>query len=130
MADDLRQLLNEFEPGTVLIEITSGKVGHNRHKGSGAGLAVYGMAVGYLWAVIDCWLRRLPAEQQKNTEIVLVKENDWTRGVPKADRIAAVAAEFPAYDTAQDPGGDLADAIALGQWYLREYRARLVGRVV
>lgn len=122
MADDLQQLLNEFEPGTIVVEITSGKVGINRHKGAGSGLGVYGMAVGFLWAVVVFWLQGLPAEQGR-TEIILVKENDWTRGVPKSDRIAAVAAEFPQYDAARDPGGDLADAISLGQWYLKEYRA-------
>ena len=57
MAEDLQRLLNELGPGIVLIEITSGKVGTNRHKGHGAGLGVYGMAVGYLWCVADCWLR-------------------------------------------------------------------------
>lgn len=125
MADDLRQLLNELAPGTVVIEITSGKVGTNRHKGSGAGLGVYGMAVGFLWAVAECWLRQLPAEQRGKTEIVLVKENDWTNRIPKTDRIAAVAAEFSEYESAKDPNGDVADAIALGLWWLKEFRVQL-----
>jgi hypothetical protein len=130
MAEDFRQLLNEFEPGIILIEITSGKVGINRNKGAGAGLGVYGMAVGYFWALTDCWFRQLPAEQQGQTEVVVVKENDWTRGVPKEDRIAAFACEFPAYNPADDPGGDVADAIGLGQWYIREYRAKLAEAIV
>jgi len=130
MAEDLRQLFNEFEPRTVIIEITSGKVGANRHKGAGAGLGVYGMAVGYLWSVADNWRRQLPAEQQGLTEIVVIKENDWTRGVPKADRIAAVASEFPEYDAALDQNGDLSDAISLGQWYVKECRAKLAEAVV
>jgi len=41
MCRDLRQLLDEIEPAVILIEITSGKVGHNRHGGSGAGLGVW-----------------------------------------------------------------------------------------
>ena len=125
MAEDFEQLLNEFRPGIVFIEITSGKVGTNRHKGAGAGLATYGMAVGFLWCVAANWLRQLPAEQQGQTEVVVVKENDWTRGVPKADRIAAVAAEFSQYNPIEDPGGDLADAIALGQWHIKEYKVKL-----
>jgi hypothetical protein len=130
MAEEFRQLLNEFGPGIVIIEITSGKVGLNRHKGSGSGLSIYGMAVGYLWAVTDCWLRQLPAEQQGQTQIVPIRENLWCRGISKADRIAAVACEFPEYNPADDPGGDLADAVSLGQWYLKEHRARLVEAVV
>jgi hypothetical protein len=130
MAEDLRQLLNEFEPGTVVIEITSGKTSKRHGSGAGAGLGVYGMAVGYLWAVTDCWLRQLPAEQQGQTQIVPIRENLWCRGISKADRIAAVACEFPEYNPADDPGGDLADAVSLGQWYLKEHRARLVEAVV
>lgn len=87
------------------------------------------MAVGHLWAVAESWLRQLQAEQQGQTEIVLIKESTWCRGIPKSDRTAAVAAEFPEYDASQDPGGDLADAIALGQWFIKEYRARLVESV-
>ena len=64
-------------------------------------------------------------EQKGQTEIIPVIENHWCRGVSKAARIAAVAAEFSQYDAVQDAGGDLADAIGLGLFFLREYRIKL-----
>jgi len=131
MCRDLRQLLDEIEPETILIEITSGKVaGHKRNAMKGAGLGVYGMAVGAIWQAAEAWLRSRPPEQKNETEIVLIKENDWTRGIPKSDRIAGVASRFPEYSSEQDPGGDLADAIGLAIWYLTEHRARLVRQVL
>ena len=124
MCSDLAQLLSEIEPEVILIEITSGKVG-KRHGGSGAGLGIYGLAVGAVWQAAEAWVRLLPSERQSETEIVLIRENDWTRGVPKADRIAGIESRFPEYSSDQDSGGDLADAIGLGQWWLTEYRLGL-----
>jgi hypothetical protein len=40
--------------------------------------------------------------------------------VPKEDRIAAVAQWFRAYHIKDDPGGDVADAIGLSLWWIRE----------
>lgn len=122
MCEDLLQLLAEWEPGTIVIEWTSGKVGRRRHKGQGAGLAVHGAATGALWQAAESWRRSLPAEQQSETQIVLVNENTWTNGVPKPDRLAGIAAVFPQYDVRQDPRGDIGDAIGLALWYLRENR--------
>lgn len=125
MCSGLWTLLNYWQPKTILIEWTSGKVGKNRHGGQGAGLAVYGIAVGSLWREVLAWLRYQPPENQLVTNVVLVKENTWTRQVPKADRIAAVAAVYPEYDAGNDSGGDIADAIGLAVWYLREQAVRL-----
>lgn len=123
MCDDLRQLLTEFEPSVIIIEITSGKVGRKRHRGSGAGLAVYGMAVGGIWREAEGWLRSLPVN--KRGQIHLVLENTWCRGISKEARAAAVAVMFPQYKVENDPGFDIGDSIALAAWYLREHRMRL-----
>ena len=126
MARDLRELLDEWQPVVVVIEHTSGKVGLNRHGGAGAGLAIYGFAIGALWQTAADWQRSLPAEAQARTMVKLITENEWTRGIPKEKRQAAVAAEFTAYDPSADPGGDIADAIGLGLWYTRERMARML----
>jgi len=127
MCRDLRQLLNKWQPETIVIEWTSGKVGKRRHKGSGAGLGVHGAATGALWQTCEAWRYSLPIEQQLEFKILLVRENVWTHSVPKEDRIAAVANLFPQYKPEDDRGGDIADALGLGLWYLREQRVILAG---
>ena len=113
MGADLRRLLAEHPAAAVVVEDTSGKVArHGRGRGmNGAGLAVYGKALGYLWAVVEVQLGRPPE---------LVLENVWTRGVAKAARQRVVAMEYQSYAADRDPGGDVADAIALGRWWLVE----------
>ncbi len=112
MACDLRELITECRPRKVVIEVTSGKVaGRHRQRSQGAGLGVYGTAVGAMYAVslIEMgWLR---------SRVVPIHENTWTHGVPKAQRQRHCAAAFPAYSMADDPGADVADAIGLGCWY-------------
>ena len=112
MGADLRRLLAEHaDVAAVVVEDTSGKVGRHRHGGGGAGLAVYGKALGYLWAVVEVATGRSPE---------LVLENVWTRGVSKAQRQQIVTYEFPTYPADRDPGGDVADAIGLARWWLIE----------
>jgi Holliday junction resolvasome RuvABC endonuclease subunit len=122
MCEDLRQLLTEFEPDHIVIEITSGKVGLRRHTGLGAGLAIYGMSIGALWREAEGWLRSLPVN--KKGRIHLVLENDWTGGVTKQERVAEVANVFSQYKIKDDPGGDIADAIGLAVWFIRENKMR------
>ena len=126
MCNDLVQLLSEWEPGTIVIEWTSGKVGRRRHKGQGAGLAVHGAATGALWQAVEGWRWSLPAERQNETIILPIPENEWTNSVPKPDRLAGIATVFPQYDIRQDARGDIGDAIGLGLWYLRENRVRQI----
>ena len=110
MAREAVHLVYAAQPDVVLVEITSGKVNRHRHKGGGAGLAVYGMAVGVIWAEVR---RAFPAARA-------IPENTWTRGVSKRTRATAVAAAFPRYQAAGDPGLDAADAIGLAWWYVLE----------
>lgn len=106
----------QHQPDLILVEVTSGKV-QRRHKGGGAGLGVHGMACGALFA-------GLRAALTAAATVKAVTENEWTRGVPKAHRAAAVASLFPSYRMADDPGLDIADAIGLGHWWYTEAEPR------
>ncbi len=112
MGCELSLLLTAIVVACTVIEISSGKVG-KRHGGGGAGLATYGMAVGYLWAVAS-----------RHGPVVCVPENLWTRGQEKKKRQAEIAMAFRQYKPATDPGGDIADAIGLGRYYLKEQQIR------
>ncbi len=115
MRRDLRELLDQTQPSTILLEWTKGKVG-KRHQGLGAGLAVYGCGVGAIATECEHWVEGRPA----GTIVLPILENDWTRGVPKKDRQLAVAAMFDVYKVSADPGGDMADAIGMAVWWLKE----------
>jgi hypothetical protein len=117
LSDSLVELLEQLRPGVILVEWTKGKVGGHRHHGLGAGLAVYGCGVGGQALIARAWARAHPG-----VRIEAVLENDWTRGVPKADRTAAIVAAYPAYAAraGDDEGGDIADAIGLTAWWVRE----------
>jgi Holliday junction resolvasome RuvABC endonuclease subunit len=113
MAADLRVLIGELKPDRIVIEVSSGHVS-KRHRGSGAGLAVYGYAVGFLSSVAH----------EGGREVAEVEENEWTRGVPKPRRVQTIAALYPSYRMDRDKGGDMADAIGLGRWYGRTMRMK------
>lgn len=115
LADRLQDLSDGLESlriktvAAVVIEVPSGHVGRNRHGGSGAGLSLYGLAVGYTIG-----------HAQRLGPIHLVTENDWTGSTPKDQRTAIIRATVPAYrqrHADKDAGGDIADAIGLGQWW-------------
>jgi hypothetical protein len=114
MRIDLNILLDKFRPAIVLVEWTRGKVGIRRHQGRGAGLAVYGAGVGAIATQAEIWC-------EKNSAVLYpVNENDWTRRIPKEDRQAVIAAQYPEYKINEDPGGDIADAIGLVDWWQKE----------
>ena len=109
MCKELKRLIAEHKPTDIVVEITSGKVGA-RHKGGGAGLGVHGMATGAIF---------MEAFHSQCPEQYAVTENEWTRGVPKRKRQRLIAMQFPEYKAmlAKDTGGDVSDAIGLGQWW-------------
>ena len=129
MCHELRDLVEECRPDLIAIEVTSGHVGRKRHKGGGAGLATYGMAVGglYVYAtvlaeerILDLW------PEERMFDVWPVKENTWTGTRSKGERRAEVAMKVPRYKDAfaQDRGGDVADAIGIGWWALAEIAMR------
>lgn len=115
MADDLDELVALHSPAACTIEQTTGKVGKKRHKGGGAGLSIYGEAIGYLLARLDALMTA--------DRVWPINENVWTHGVSKDDRVALLAARYPAYAAhmGMDKGGDVADAIGLGEFWAMEH---------
>jgi hypothetical protein len=87
MIDALADLLDEHKPDVVLMEVTSGKTSA-RHKGSGAGLAIYGQAVGEFRRYLLC------VREQCGFDLRCIMENDWTRGTSKASRQAVIHAAY------------------------------------
>lgn len=100
---------NRRRPIVTVIEVTSGKVNARRHGGGGAGLAIYGDAVGSVRTML-----RLSSDVK---QCIRVFENRWIGGFDKAKRRRVAAAEWIHYDRKTDPGADIADAIALGAWW-------------
>lgn len=127
MAKDLMVLLNRWQPGTAVIEITSGKVNKRRHFGRGAGLSILGLSIGRLWGQIEAWRLTLPIEDRNRLRVVLIRENRWIEKRTKTARQQAVALTYPGYDPTEDSGADVSDAISLATWYLRENKIRAVG---
>lgn len=105
----LVELLHEHLPNKICIEIPSGKVGGGQRRGASASaMAIYGMAVGMVFAT--CLGLRL--------RVKAVNEREWTRRMPKVRRNQLIAAQFPAYreQLNKDSGGDVGDAIGLALW--------------
>lgn len=120
---DLRELIRKAHPDVVVIEATSGKTAGRLQSRQTSGLGIYGTAVGALW-------REAYWAVEVSGRVEMVYENEWTRGVSKAKRRALIAAELPEYAKAmdQDKGGDVADAIGLGRWWIaRETRLAACG---
>ncbi len=115
MGQELVALLTEMRPAVILIEVSMSS--HGRAGAAGARtLHVYGMAVGYLWAL--CQVHEVMAAAGGATvRVELVDANDWTRGIQKRRRTAYVAGTVKGYDAARDGGGDAADAIGMARWW-------------
>lgn len=107
MVNDALGIIAEHDLKGGVVEITEGKVSRRHGSGGGAGLAVYGMAVGAFWWAMHSVLR----------VCIATTENDWTAGVPKLRRSVVIRGLFPSYALIDDPGLDVADAIGLAIWY-------------
>ena len=113
MCDDLRTLLGEHSADHIVVEVPSGHQ-HGRIERKTRGLATYGMAVGAMYATC----RAFPSGRTH-----VVNANDWTAGVSKDFRLRLLAMNHPKeYDPEADKGGDIGDAICLGQWWLDRFR--------
>ena len=110
MIRDAQELIAEQDPDAIVIEDTSGKVARRHGAGGGAGLAVYGKAVG--WLACAC-------ERIRPGKVTLILENEWTGGVSKARRALNVRSVAPLIDLSSDKGGDAADAIGVGIYFVR-----------
>jgi len=125
MADDLLTLLNRWQPVTIIIETSSGKVNPRRHGGGGSGLAVLGIAIGRLWGQAELWKSTMAIEDRMIVSVILIRENRWIAGRSKAERQQVIALTYPQYDASKDLGFDMSDAASFAQWFIRERRLRL-----
>lgn len=106
MVAQVGDLIREHRPTHAAVELPSAHVHRGKRAGGGAGLAIYGMAVGAVWQGVwglVAW-------------VVLVDPNTWTGRVNKTTRARRIEALGIGYRMDQDPGLDGADAIGLGLW--------------
>lgn len=121
IVEDVRSLIRIHKCDRVIIEVGKKPHGSVRQQSMGAGLIVYGMALGAVCLAV--------AESLESGRCEHVDANAWTRKKRKADRIAELAMYCPRYEPAKDPGGDAADAIDMGVWWLQDKRIRSGGDI-
>lgn len=102
---EITEMVRELAPERIVVEVPTGHVSRGR---PGAGLTTYGMAVGAVWCAARLAMVR--------PDLAAYDERTWTRSRTKRSRIARIAAAWPQYRAADDPGGDVADAIGLGEY--------------
>lgn len=110
IVDQALALVETYHPALALIETTSGKTS-GRHGGRGAGLAIYGVAVG---AVRQAMRSRLG-----KARVIGVLENDWTARTTKLDRWHYCKATYPSHAAvwnADEGDYDASDAAYLFYW--------------
>jgi len=112
---ELAALIDEHKPDFAVVEIPSG---HVRGKFNGAGLTIYGMAVGYML--------RVCVEKLPDARVECIDEQTWTAAVPKRRRQNAVATICKRYAQGRhaDTGADAADAIGLLLYWFAVQQAR------
>jgi Holliday junction resolvasome RuvABC endonuclease subunit len=118
ICDGVGELLDRHLCDEVLIEVTTGLT---YRKVRASSLAALGMAQGAVWRTVQMHAR----------EPRVVNEREWTAGRTKRDRARSLGLWCDAYRAVQgsDKGGDIADAIEIGLWWLDQRRAeRLAGR--
>jgi Holliday junction resolvasome RuvABC endonuclease subunit len=118
MCDAIGELMARIEPDEVLVEVTSGMTYKARRASS---LATLGMAQGAVWCAVKAGGR----------EPHVVTEVEWTQRRKKQDRQRELAIWCDAYRgvAKKDKGGDIADAVGLGLWWLGQQRAaEVMGR--
>ena len=120
MACEVWSVATEYLVGGIVIEIPSGHVhGRHRHRSHGAGLSVYGMAAGIIYAY--CRMQEATLGESADSGYVqAVEESDWTNSTPKEKRAKALAMRMPGLDLSTDTGRDMADAIELGLWWFEQ----------
>ena len=114
MTKQLGEVLDEWQPGKVLVEMPSAHAA-GRLQGRATGLAIYGFAAGAMWRACHAV-----------TDTEVVDAQVWTRGVSKLKRQQLICMAFPQYDSEKDKGGDIADAIGLAVWWFSRQKAKRI----
>ncbi len=114
-------IVQSFEPSMIVMEWTRGRLHHRATAGrEPTGLAVMGQAQGAVRQAVRGLRYR-----------VETFDESWTNRRRKETRAAETRTQFPDYASVaeHDPGMDVADAIALGDWYLRNERTKQLAAV-
>jgi len=117
MRADLLQILNEFKPDVVLVEMPLDKQ-YTRHAARESGLAVWAGAAWALWMVCIQWSALARVTGWGRVDVHSVSNTLWTRRWPKEHRVDVAKVWFKGYDPAKDKGANIADAICLARWWL------------
>ena len=112
----LMDLVIEQAPGIIVIEAMI-EMQFTRREGRYNTMPLCGWAMGVIYGACLGYAAGLAVDRPRCT-VAAAGNQEWTRGKPKPDRIAATAMQFPQYDASRDPGGDMADAIEMGLWWL------------
>jgi len=109
MGHQAMDVARERSVATVVVESPAPQQGQGRaYKGQ----ASYGFGAGIITGML----------LSAGCTVYTVRADKWTRQKPKEQRAAELEARLSSYDRSQDPGRDVADAIGLGTWWLRERR--------
>ena len=108
-----QRMINEYRPVEIIIEAPSGKIHGRFAKTKMSALAIYGMAVGAIWAA--CRYSGLIADEH----VHLINANEWTSQHSKNVRRQRAKALWSEYSAEEDPGADISDAICLLDWFCR-----------
>lgn len=117
MAAQAVELVERFDPQAVIVEVPAPQAPARLRNPRGQ--ASYGLAVGVIITTLE-WHWETPVHP--------VPSDLWTRRVSKRLRRKAIACARPRYDPTTDPGGDIADAIGLLEWWVAEQWVREVER--
>lgn len=114
IADTVPGLIKRYEPDFVLIEFFTEppkSIGGDR----GPALAVCGQAYGAV--LISAMKADWGGDDPRNCVVPI--SNTWTKGTTKDSRKVYAGLNYPKkYEASQDPGGDAADAICLGEHWI------------
>jgi Holliday junction resolvasome RuvABC endonuclease subunit len=119
MREQLLEVLSEFAPQVVIIEMVTEKQ-HTREPGKKSGLPIWGEAAGLLCgaAMEHADLVNASLVEASHCTIYPISNIAWTRGKNKDERQMLVLAMFPhQYNADSDSGQDMSDAIAMAIWY-------------
>jgi Holliday junction resolvasome RuvABC endonuclease subunit len=111
----LLDLLLEQYPEAIVVE---GMIERQyTRKDYATALPLCGWAMGVIYGTCLTYAGNLPVDKPR-CNVAVVGNQQWTRGKPKKERQTVTAFQFPSYDPSQDSGGDIADAIEIGLWWL------------
>ena len=110
---DLSGLLREHEPGVVVIEVPDAKQYTRKHERT-TSLPVWSFAAGAYFG----WLEA----RMDGRDVYPVSNTLWTKGHSKPARVVKAGLLHRDYDAEHDPGADMADAICLGAWWIRQQK--------